>query len=54
VVTDGGRVIALTGTGATLDEALQKSRKAAEQLVWENKYYRKDIGLDVLYLNINS
>jgi phosphoribosylamine--glycine ligase len=54
VVTDGGRVIALTATGTTLDEALQKSRKAAEQIVWENKYYRKDIGLDVLYLNINT
>jgi phosphoribosylamine--glycine ligase len=54
VVTDGGRVMALTATGVTLDEALQKSRKAAEQVVWENKYYRKDIGLDVLYLNINS
>jgi phosphoribosylamine--glycine ligase len=54
IVTDGGRVIALTATGTTLDEALQKSRKAAEQIVWENKYYRKDIGLDVLYLNINS
>jgi phosphoribosylamine--glycine ligase len=54
IVTDGGRVIAVTATGATLDEALLKSRKAAEQIVWENKYYRKDIGLDVLYLNINS
>lgn len=54
IVTDGGRVIALTATGATLNQALQKSRKAAEQITWENKYYRKDIGLDVLYLNINS
>jgi phosphoribosylamine--glycine ligase len=54
VVTDGGRVMALTATGTSLDEALQKARKAAEHIVWENKYYRKDIGLDVLYLNINS
>jgi phosphoribosylamine--glycine ligase len=54
VVTDGGRVLALTATGTTLEEALQKSRTAAQQIEWENKYYRKDIGLDVLYLNINS
>jgi phosphoribosylamine--glycine ligase len=54
VVTDGGRVMALTATGTSLDEALQKASKAAEHIVWENKYYRKDIGLDVLYLNINS
>ena len=48
VVTNGGRVMALTGMSNTLERAIQKSQKAAQDIVFEGKYYRKDIGLDVL------
>lgn len=48
VVTNGGRVMALTGMSNTLERAIQKSQKAAQDILFEGKYYRKDIGLDVL------
>ena len=48
VVTNGGRVMALTGMSNTLERAIQKSQKAAHEVLFEGKYYRKDIGLDVL------
>lgn len=47
VVTDGGRVIALTSYGSTKDEALQKSMKAAETVTFTDKYFRHDIGGDL-------
>ena len=48
VVTNGGRVMALTGMSNTLEKAIQKSQKAAHDVLFDGKYYRKDIGLDVL------
>jgi phosphoribosylamine--glycine ligase len=48
VVTNGGRVMVLTGMSNTLEMAIQKSQKAAHDVLFEGKYYRKDIGLDVL------
>jgi phosphoribosylamine---glycine ligase len=48
VVTNGGRVMALTGMSNTLERAIQKSQKAAQQILFDGKNYRKDIGLDVL------
>jgi len=50
VVTNGGRVIALTAFGTNIKDALAKSNAAAEVISWERKYYRKDIGLDLLKL----
>ncbi|MBX9850775.1 MAG: phosphoribosylamine--glycine ligase, partial [Cytophagaceae bacterium] len=50
VVTNGGRVMALTGLGNNIPEALKKSNAGAEAIQWENKYYRRDIGLDLLAL----
>ena len=47
-VTNGGRVIALTGFGDDIPQALEKSKAAAEQINFEGKYYRKDIGLDLM------
>ncbi|WP_395767655.1 phosphoribosylamine--glycine ligase [Aquirufa sp.] len=51
LVTNGGRVIALTGTSNTLEKAIQKSQKAALAIQFEGKNFRRDIGLDVLRYN---
>ncbi|MAV52027.1 MAG: phosphoribosylamine--glycine ligase [Crocinitomicaceae bacterium] len=47
VLTNGGRVMALTSFGYEPDEALKKSYENAEKLTYEGKYYRKDIGFDL-------
>ncbi len=47
VLTNGGRVIALTALGNSMEEALQQSYKGAETVNFEGKYYRKDIGFDL-------
>jgi phosphoribosylamine---glycine ligase len=48
VVTSGGRVLALTALGDSLAEALQKSQRAAETVQFDKKYYRPDIGFDLM------
>ena len=47
VLTDGGRVIAISSYGATMNEALAYSYANAEKINYEGKYYRKDIGFDL-------
>lgn len=47
-VTSGGRVMACSATGATLEEALGRSLEAVEAIKFEGKNYRRDIGRDVL------
>jgi len=47
VVTNGGRVLAITSYGNTMDEALQLSFSNAERINYDGKYYRKDIGKDL-------
>lgn len=48
IVTNGGRVLAITSFGNTIEEAAQKSFKAAEKVAFDKKYYRKDIGKDLI------
>ena len=43
-VTDGGRVMGVTGIGADLTDALARAYRAAETVEFEGKYYRRDIG----------
>lgn len=42
--TNGGRVLGLTQTGKTLQEALDKAYAAIESISFENMHYRHDIG----------
>jgi phosphoribosylamine--glycine ligase len=48
IVTNGGRVIAITGMGNNIAEALQKSYEAVNLICFEGIQYRKDIGKDVI------
>ena len=47
VVTNGGRVIAVSAFGNDKDDALAISYKNAEVINFDKKYYRKDIGFDL-------
>ncbi|HLC83970.1 MAG TPA: phosphoribosylamine--glycine ligase [Bacteroidia bacterium] len=48
VLTNGGRLIAITSFGNTIQEAVNKSFSNAEKITYTNKYYRKDIGKDLI------
>ncbi len=48
VVTNGGRVFALTSLDKTLQGALSKSFAAAHHINYDYAYYRKDIGKDLM------
>lgn len=48
LLTNGGRVMAITNLEDDLKEAITASIKVAEKIEFEGKYYRRDIGKDVL------
>ncbi|MGB8374767.1 MAG: phosphoribosylamine--glycine ligase [Salegentibacter sp.] len=47
VVTNGGRVLAITSFGEDYKQALKKSYQNAEKLQFDKMYFRKDIGFDL-------
>ncbi len=47
ILTNGGRVLAITSFGKGIENALSKSFTNAEKISYEGKYYRKDIGFDL-------
>lgn len=51
VVTAGGRVLAITGMGDDLKTALKNAYEGANKVCWDDIYYRKDIGQDLLALD---
>ena len=44
IVTNGGRVLGVTGLGDTLESAINHAYDITEKISWENKYLRTDIG----------
>ncbi|HEX3371500.1 MAG TPA: phosphoribosylamine--glycine ligase [Candidatus Acidoferrales bacterium] len=44
IVTSGGRVLGVTATGQTLEQAVQKAYEAARKIHFEGAQYRTDIG----------
>ncbi len=47
VVSNGGRVIAVTAFGKNIDEAIKKSYQNINKISFDKMYYRKDIGFDL-------
>ncbi len=48
IVTSGGRVFSATSLSSQLDDALEASRESIDQIQYENKYYRRDIGFEFI------
>lgn len=47
VLTNGGRVFAITSFGKTIEEAVNKSFDTADKINYDGKYFRRDIGKDL-------
>ncbi|WP_058484842.1 phosphoribosylamine--glycine ligase [Defluviitalea phaphyphila] len=45
IVTNGGRVLGVTGIAKTLDEAIKIAYKGVEDINFEKMHYRRDIGI---------
>lgn len=50
--TNGGRVMAITSFGETIEEARQKSLNASSMIQYLGKNYRHDIGIDLIKLDL--
>ena len=48
VMSAGGRVLAVTSYGRTIENALDKSYDSIKNIEFEKAYFRKDIGFDVV------
>ncbi len=47
ILTNGGRVLAISSLGNNMNEALETSYRNAERIQFDKKYYRKDLGFDL-------
>lgn len=48
ILTAGGRVLAVVGTGATLEEAVARAYAGVEKISWEGAQHRTDIAREAL------
>ncbi len=48
IVTNGGRVLAISAYGYSINDATRKSFDAAESIEYSGKYFREDIGKDLI------
>ena len=48
VVSSGGRVMAITSFGNTIEDALEKTYKSVDKISFDKMNYRKDIGFDLV------
>ena len=51
LINQGGRVLAITGFGESLDTALQNAYETVGKISWEKAYFRRDIGQDLKKLS---
>jgi phosphoribosylamine--glycine ligase len=50
LINSGGRVFAVTGIGANLENALAAAYSRVKKITWSKAHYRRDIGQDILKL----
>jgi phosphoribosylamine---glycine ligase len=50
IITNGGRVLAITGMGDSVEDALENAYDIVSKIYWKDNYFRKDIGQDILKL----
>jgi phosphoribosylamine--glycine ligase len=48
IVTNGGRVLGVTGLGKDIPEAIERTYRAVKKISWEGVHYRTDIGQKAL------
>ena len=48
ILTNGGRILAISALGENFKDALAKSYRNADRILYQGKYYRKDIGFDLM------
>ena len=48
ILTNGGRVLGVTGRGEEMQEAISNAYARVNQIQWDGVYFRKDIGQDIL------
>ena len=47
IISNGGRVLAVTSLGTNFEEAIKKSYQSIDKLHFDTMYFRKDIGFDL-------
>lgn len=50
LINTGGRVLAITATAADWPTAIDKAQQAAHTIQWQDRYFRSDIGRDVVLM----